>query len=553
MVSGTTTTTTYLNDPASGAMAQRVATGSAAPVWQDYLTVDGQIVAMRSASFATASAWGTAHWGNFVWGGENALAAWDANKWGSLVWGAAPSSASWAYFTLDHLGSVAVVTDQFGGVVERASYDAWGKRRHADGSAAACYAISSATTRGFTNQEMMDSVCLVNLNARLYEATLGRFVSADPMVEDPYNLQILNRYSYVLNNPLSFTDPSGMCFLGCFWNSGTFRSVLVIAVATLLDGVILPELEGATGTMFSAGGISGLSGTQLALNAGLSGGISGAITSGRVNGALLGAFEGLAFYNVGSALEGGSQLENLLGSHDAAVFVAHGMVGGLTNSIGGGKFGSGFLAAGVGSLADTPEFDNGFEANVAEHAVLGGLGSVLGGGKFANGAETGAFGYLFNDLAHSWANQSAVGGATVGSIAVPVACDAATEGVCALGTPALVGVGATGGAAIGYAMGYAAGTVADQVTRVHGNSAASMQGTELYYLINNTTGEIDKIGVTSYPGERFSQAFLAIQNVHYETQYYYQWRAAAYVAENIELVQYQIAHGQLPRLNRVTH
>ena len=61
----------------------------------------------------------------------------------------------------------------------------------------------------FTDQEDDDDLGLYNYNARLYDPELGRFLSADTIVPDPYNLQSLNRYSYVLNDPLSYTDPSG--------------------------------------------------------------------------------------------------------------------------------------------------------------------------------------------------------------------------------------------------------------------------------------------------------------------------------------------------------
>ena len=139
--------------------------------------------------------------------------------------------------------SIAVVTDENGNVVERDFYDARrmapsvlrskrstgtfrsptakrssrGKRRNADGSDDTTCSLTSQTTHGFTNQEEIDAMCLVNLNARVYDPLLGRFMSPDPTVEQPFNLQDLNRYSYVGNNPLSFTDPSGLCFLGCFW------------------------------------------------------------------------------------------------------------------------------------------------------------------------------------------------------------------------------------------------------------------------------------------------------------------------------------------------
>ena len=79
---------------------------------------------------------------------------------------------------------------------------------------------------------MMDNLCLVNLNARLYDPTIACFRPPNPVIERLTDLQDLNRYSYVANNPLSLSDPSGMCFLGCFWNTPVFRSIGMVAVAT---------------------------------------------------------------------------------------------------------------------------------------------------------------------------------------------------------------------------------------------------------------------------------------------------------------------------------
>ena len=102
------------------------------------------------------------------------------------------------------------VADKTAGVTERLSYDAWGKRRNANGSPDTTCSITSAIGKGFTGQEMMDSLCLINMNARIYDPTIGRFLSADPTVPAPFNGQSYNRYTYVLNNPLSLTDPTGL-------------------------------------------------------------------------------------------------------------------------------------------------------------------------------------------------------------------------------------------------------------------------------------------------------------------------------------------------------
>jgi uncharacterized protein RhaS with RHS repeats len=57
------------------------------------------------------------------------------------------------------------------------------------------------------------------MNGRVYDPLLGRFGAPDPMTESPYSTQGWNRYAYVGNSPLNFTDPSGFCFAGCFWQA----------------------------------------------------------------------------------------------------------------------------------------------------------------------------------------------------------------------------------------------------------------------------------------------------------------------------------------------
>ena len=113
------------------------------------------------------------------------------------------------YFIADHLGSIAVITDETGAVAERLSYDAWGKRRYPNGDDDPAGSIASLTTRGFTGEEHIAELGLVNLNARLYDPELGRFMAADP-IANPFDAQNLNRYTYALNNPLTITDPSGL-------------------------------------------------------------------------------------------------------------------------------------------------------------------------------------------------------------------------------------------------------------------------------------------------------------------------------------------------------
>lgn len=96
--------------------------------------------------------------------------------------------------------------------IGRLAYDAWGdltnpaKGFGGDPDAAADEALTSI---GYTGHEEFWSVGLVHTYARLYNPAIGRWLSPDPTVPNLYDGQSLNRYSYVLNNPMSYSNPSG--------------------------------------------------------------------------------------------------------------------------------------------------------------------------------------------------------------------------------------------------------------------------------------------------------------------------------------------------------
>ncbi len=113
------------------------------------------------------------------------------------------------YLLKDHLGSIAAIADEVGNIVERYSYDAWGNRRDPDTWELVDLDDSETYDRGFTGHEHLDRLGLINMNGRVYDPILGRFLSADPFIQFPEYTQGLNRYTYVLNNPISYTDPSG--------------------------------------------------------------------------------------------------------------------------------------------------------------------------------------------------------------------------------------------------------------------------------------------------------------------------------------------------------
>ena len=375
-------------------------------------------------------------------------------------------------------------------MLERLSYDAWGKRRNADGSDDPSGSITSQTSRGFTGHEELDSVGLVHMNGRVYDPLLARFGTADPTTESPFSTQGWNRYSYVGNSPLNFTDPSGYCFMGCFWKSafraiGNFfrqnwGAIVQIAAAAICSAVGGPGLGSACGVIATT--------------------IITGITSGDLGMALragfIAAVTAVAFDFIGTATAG-----NFL-----AKVAGHAAVGCLSAVASGGKCGPGALAAGV-SAAGTPLIDAAFRnpqgnfgdmiGGTVASSILGGLGSVAGGGKFANGAVMGAFGYLFNRMAH---------------------CEAGT--VCNRGGPhGTLDSGIGGG---GYAWvwtGWAV-TVADFLsllaaplndnTPVHGNTLESPRSTWVYRLHDTDDPEDTlKYGITSRkpPESRYSPAY----------------------------------------------
>jgi RHS repeat-associated protein len=122
------------------------------------------------------------------------------------------------YLHGDHLGSTDVITDQTGAIKLHESYDAWGNRRGSNWTGAPSSSdvstITTTTHIGYTAQEHLDNLSLIDLNGRVYDPVIARFMSADPYVQAPYASQSLNRYSYTWNNPLNQTDPTGFCSTG---------------------------------------------------------------------------------------------------------------------------------------------------------------------------------------------------------------------------------------------------------------------------------------------------------------------------------------------------
>lgn len=117
------------------------------------------------------------------------------------VAGGTPSAT---YLRDDHLGSIDVAG------LTRNKFDPFGRRIATTAPPMSLTAPPLASvTLGFTGQEHDDDLGLVNMNGRIYDPELARFLTPDPEIARPWKSQSFNRYSYVENSPLRLVDPTG--------------------------------------------------------------------------------------------------------------------------------------------------------------------------------------------------------------------------------------------------------------------------------------------------------------------------------------------------------
>ncbi len=120
------------------------------------------------------------------------------------------------YALQDHLSSYLRLYTDDGTEVFSAEYDAWGRQtaRHIAQTSLPSSLSAFTFHRGYTGHEMLPEFGLINMNGRLYDPLIARFLSPDNYVQLPDNAQNFNRYTYCLNNPLKYTDPSGESIIG---------------------------------------------------------------------------------------------------------------------------------------------------------------------------------------------------------------------------------------------------------------------------------------------------------------------------------------------------
>jgi RHS repeat-associated protein len=249
------------------------------------------------------------------------------------------------YFHADHLGTTSVVTDQTGGRGAEYVYRPYGNELLSAGG---------DFRYKYTGQEEDGETGLYFYNARYYDPVLARFISPDSVVPDLGNPQAFNRYSYVYNNPLIYTDPTGHCPV-CFIAAGIVMGALSAGVQS--DWNMEAMIVGG-----AIGGISGGAGAAVssAVGGGIIGGFYGGMAGGMVGGGIYSAYYGgnviegmgmgAAFGAAGGMLTAG--VGNYYGDNWTLgrVFM-HGAIGGGLSEIASGDFRTGFSFSAGAALA----------------------------------------------------------------------------------------------------------------------------------------------------------------------------------------------------------
>ncbi|MEW6773492.1 MAG: RHS repeat-associated core domain-containing protein [Bacteroidota bacterium] len=245
----------------------------------------------------------------------------------------------------NHQGSIMALYDTQGKIVWETSYDAWGRERNIAG---ADYSIPPARPvwliRGYTGHEHLAEFGLINMNGRMYDPQIGRMLSPDNFVQDATSTQGYNRYTYVLNNPLKYKDPSGEVFV-----------VDDIILAAFIGGMINVAIQGFSGNINSLGDFG------MAFGIGALAGAGGAFVGGAVAGAIgFGGFAGGSVVGGAAGFTGG-----FVGSAGNAWFGGANFGEGLVAGLKGGVFGAvtggliGGTSAGIDAVGNGANFWNG--------------------------------------------------------------------------------------------------------------------------------------------------------------------------------------------------
>ena len=336
------------------------------------------------------------------------------------------------YLHRDHLDSIIATSNESGQLLERFHYDPFGKRRLAivdNGDELGTQIHIARSDRGFTGHRHLASVDIIHMNGRVYDATTGRFLSADPHIQFAGYSQSYNRYSYLMNNPLNATDPSGYFLSKLFKKiKNVFKKIvrtvvkvvrkvvsfvkenwkMVVSVAIMVVAPYAIAALASTGSALVGGAFTaGLSASGALVAGAVGGGLAGLVTTGSLKGALTGAISGAAFAGIGNAFAAGGRFHGVGLANKLRKAGLHGLVGGVRGKLSGASFSKSFLSAGITEMA-SPLVGiipgNGIgstAAKVVASGVVGGTATAAAGGQFKDGFNTGAMQYALNNGAHT--------------------------------------------------------------------------------------------------------------------------------------------------------
>ncbi len=278
------------------------------------------------------------------------------------------------YLHRDYQATILAISNENGDILEKRFFDAWGNLNEAwnihDGDTDAIVLLD----RGYTGHEHLQSVGLIHMNGRLYDAKLRRFLSPDNFVQNPYNTQNYNRYQYGFNNPLLYADPSGEILGITLLTVGKLLMGAAIGAAVGITMNAIMNLSNGNPWWYGAG------------KAGVIGAVSGAIS--------------LYIGEAASTFFSGNQILFQAG--------AHGTLGGGMSAIEGGNFVSGFAAGAISSLVGSGAQGLGIKGKdlknvitIASGGLSGGISSTIAGGNFWSGARQGLITSGLNHVAHN--------------------------------------------------------------------------------------------------------------------------------------------------------
>ena len=272
------------------------------------------------------------------------------------------------YVHPDRLGSYTHITDENKQVLRALHFDPWGNVKtdtnwtvFAENAPSSLY-LSYRFDRGFTGHEHYADLKIINMNGRLYDPVIARFFSPDNFVQVPDFTQSYNRYSYCLNNPLQYVDPSG--------EFAWIPIVVGAAIGTVQGAIMASQNANSAGEwvgyILGGGAIGALSGFAGSAVASMGTGIGlASMTSGAISGA---GFAGLS--SVGK--DAGQIAASVM--YGAVCGAASGLVGGWTAAAIGGTAGAFVGGAVSGALGSWMHGGTGL--NILYSSIAGGIGSA---------------------------------------------------------------------------------------------------------------------------------------------------------------------------------